>query len=127
MTGHKSVQFLYTYQRVGNDEKLLMGLSISNIMNNADPVEHKSEIVPALPSPETAASEVQKTVVAPNLSPRSSVDHFEGIDLNDIFSEFSTNTTANACSNTCNTQTCDTRQAFYGNVTIIHNLTINKK
>ncbi|VDI34943.1 Hypothetical predicted protein, partial [Mytilus galloprovincialis] len=112
VTGHKSVQSLTTYQRIDTNEKIKMGKTISDNL-------------------------VQRAVIASNHTCNRSNSHDSGsfmeqihdIDIGDILGDFVDNgpkpiqyrQTAK-----CMQSTKPQSQFFYGNVTVIHNLTINK-
>ncbi|KAH3751747.1 hypothetical protein DPMN_186316 [Dreissena polymorpha] len=70
-----------------------------------------------LPAPDSSAS----VFVLPA---ESSVDYFEGVDLDDILGDFSSG--PNIQSSSCTQSQSRSQQIFNGNVTIIHNLTIQK-
>jgi len=84
VTGHKSVSSLTTYQKVTDREKQAMGSAIQK-----STVEQ-----PALPAPalQVALPAPQSRVLAalPTCSDNSNIagSHLEGLDLNDIFSDF---------------------------------------
>ena len=85
VTGHKSVQSLSVYQRVETEEKIKMGQTITN------------SIVPSaqLSLPTTSRPALQNVPVnmvnnnTTDLVPAATNDHLTGIDLTDLFSDFS--------------------------------------
>lgn len=142
VTGHKSVQSLTTYQRVDTEEKIKMGQTISqNLCPVSVPLALPSTERLALPAPPRVlqslppGSLVQDIVpVAPGTaqsapSESSVSDFLLGINLDELLSDFSgnvQNSTCNTTQSTCNNSTYSRPQIFYGNVTVIQNLTINK-
>ena len=57
----------------------------------------------------------------------SFTDYMQGVNLEEILSNFPGNVQNNTCNNTqCNHNTFTSPQIVYGNVTIIHNLTVSK-
>ena len=148
VTGHKSVQSLITYQRVDTEEKINMGQTLTE---NVTLVPEQ----PALPSTEKRAITAPRTHqegtsrVLQNLPPGTIVqdldpvrtnhsvqnvptgssftDYLQGVNLGELLSGFPGNVQNNTCNNTqCNHNTFTRPQIVYGNVTIIHNLTVNK-
>ena len=122
VTGHKSVQSLSVYQRVDDSEKILMGhtLSKSLLQQQQLAIEGAAQ-KPALSAP---TEQVASNVLMPSSS--SNVewsDATKGIDLNEILCDFHT---VNSVQTSSSTTTRQHTTAFYGNATIIHNLTINK-
>lgn len=56
-------------------------------------------------------------------------EHLDGIDLDELLDDFTgtvQNNNCNSTQSTCNHATYTRLQIFYGNVTVIQNLTINK-
>ncbi|CAG2238467.1 unnamed protein product [Mytilus edulis] len=112
VTGHKSVQSLTTYQRVDTNEKIKMGKTISDNL-------------------------VQRAVIASNHTCNRSnsddsgsfMEQIQDIDIGDILGDFDDNgpkPIQYRQTTTCMQSTKPQSQIFYGNVTVIHNLTINK-
>lgn len=139
VTGHKSVQSLTTYQRVDTEEKIKMGQTLTE---NVTPVPEQL----ALPSTEKLAITAPPTHqdgtsrVLQNLPPGTIVqdlvpvrtnhsvqnvptgssftDYLQGVNLEELLSDFPGNVQNNTCNNTqCNHNTFTRPQLFYGNVT----------
>jgi hypothetical protein len=92
VTGHKSVQSLAVYQRVEQDEKVIMGQAIaSNLIPT--PVTQPSLTAPprqlALPAPYAAGSAAQLLQVAPVPAPGPNhVEmHMSGVELDELFGD----------------------------------------
>lgn len=142
VTGHKCVQSLTTYQRIDTEDKIKMGKTLTD---NLVPVSSSSNQV-ALPSTAMLAlpstSDVENippgvilqdlvpvnprnrpVVLAEHSSDNTFMDELRDIDFSDILNEFNDNTAQVQIRQT-NMQA--NPQIFYGNVTVIHNLTINK-
>ncbi|XP_071135474.1 uncharacterized protein KIAA1958-like [Mytilus edulis] len=112
VTGHKSVQSLTTYLRVDTNEKIKMGKTLSDNL-------------------------VQRAVIASNHTCNRSksddsgsfMEQIQDIDIGDILGDFDDNgpkPIQYRQTTTCMQSTKPQSQIFYGNVTVIHNLTINK-
>jgi hypothetical protein len=57
----------------------------------------------------------------------SFTDYLQGVNLEELLSDFPGNVQNNTCNNKqCNHNTFTRPQIVYGNVTIIHNLTVSK-
>lgn len=146
VTGHKSVQSLTTYQRVDTEEKIKMGQTLSTnvcpskhqlalpsseklaIMapptNEGKLMERNSNIMTNLPPGTVVQDLVPVNTQTVNVS--SAVDHLKDVNLDQLLNDFN----GNDQNNTCNTQSTSATymrpQIFYGPVTVVHNLTINK-
>ena len=83
ITGHKSIQSLSIYQRVKDDEKMMMGMSlmysllwpcdVQKVTNECNPVfeieenpDVNQQAIPVLPPPVQNKTELNKTVAVPN-------------------------------------------------------------
>ncbi|XP_063443130.1 uncharacterized protein LOC134723448 [Mytilus trossulus] len=139
VTGHKSVQSLTVYQRVGNSEKIKMGHTLSDNLvkkNNAMPAISSTAIL-ALPAPEPVscnqlALPITESSANENIQREGGridfLKYLDGLDLADVFGEYKENRCVQ------NNVKSETRTCMQSNpavfndckFTIIHNLTINK-
>ena len=136
------VQSLTTYQRVDTEDKIKMGRTLSENLVQ-EPKLKQQAIIPstatlALPSidienihPGTIIQDLvpvnsgNRPVIVSNPSTCNTfMDHLQDIDIGDILGELSSNAPLPIQNRQTHMQSKP--QIFYGNFTVIHNLTINK-
>ena len=142
VTGRKLVQSLTTYQRVDTEDKIKMGRTLSENLVQ-EPKLKQQAIIPstatlALPSidienihPGTIIQDLvpvnsgnRPVIVSNPITCNKFLDHLQDIDIGDILGELSSNAPLPIQFRQTNMQSKP--QIFYGNFTVIHNLTINK-
>jgi hypothetical protein len=112
-----------------------------NLCPQSAPLALPSTERPVLPAPTQVLQSLppdfldqDRVPVAPQttentISTPPTTDHLFGINLGELLNDFSRtvqNNTCNTTQSTCNLSTFTRPQIFYGNVTVIQNLTINK-
>jgi hypothetical protein len=147
VTGHKSVQSLTVYQRVDEDEKLKMGQSISEALlpsaqnqlslpSSSNPgrqlaLPSTSTIGPQLALPPTSTIDAQLALPStstssdgaqPALLENENANILEGININDLFDNFFSNTNV---SNTA-MQSSQRNPTIFNNCQFSFNFNINK-
>jgi hypothetical protein len=156
VTGHKSVQSLTVYQRVDTEEKIKMGQTLTDNMctesNLALPAAIGSATNLALPAARGSATNLALpatigsatnlafpaargsatnlalpparalALAVPSTEGRIFPDYLKDVDLTDILGDFDTLAQFTPATNSLRSNS----QIIYGNVTVIHNLTINK-
>ena len=148
VTAHKSVQSLLTYQRVDTEEKFKMGQTLTKNVTSvpeqlALPSTEKNQLLQHHIHIKKEHNEYYKIyllvllfkiqsqseqISLQNVPTGSSfTDYLQGVNLEELLSDFPGNVQNNTCNNKqCNHNTFTRPQIVYGNVTIIHNLTVSK-